>query len=181
MRTTRSTSRFGITRLAAPLAAAAFALSVATAAPAMASPAQTDPAPAPAAEVCAPGVMTITRGGPTVYDGVDCTPGPAAAGATENTPAAAATMASTPDSSGPATPAPATPDTPEINVPFGTELRPAVATVAPEGGRIISDAAGVDGQPIGQAGVVVAAFAATMGLYQLGRRRQMALRTAGMD
>src|SRR5436189_301597 len=39
----------------------------------------TDPAsagPAVAAEVCAPGAMTITKEGPVVYDGVDCELGP---------------------------------------------------------------------------------------------------------
>src|SRR5256885_1885549 len=59
-------------RWAAPLAGILLALTVGLSA----GPAWADAVPAPQqAEVCAPGAMTITRGGPTVYDGVDCTPG----------------------------------------------------------------------------------------------------------
>src|SRR5436190_11472859 len=80
-------------RFTAPKAALAAGLLTGGLLLAAAAPALADTS-TPAPQVCAPGAMTITRGGPTVYDGVDCTPGsaaaPSAAGPASAAPAAAA-------------------------------------------------------------------------------------------
>src|SRR4051812_22195119 len=76
MRTARSAER----RWTAPLAVVLLGLTVAITIVLLAgrawaaegTPAPSAAAAAPAAEVCAPGAMTITREGPVVYDGVDC-------------------------------------------------------------------------------------------------------------
>src|SRR3954451_17221345 len=75
MRIARSAER----RWTAPLAVALLALMVAATIALLASQAWAAEQPAPTAEVCAPGAMTITRDGPVVYDGVDCDLGPHAA------------------------------------------------------------------------------------------------------
>ena len=88
MRTARSVER----RWAAPLAVLLLALTVAITIILLAGQAWaadgSATTTAPAAEVCAPGAMTITRDGPVVYDGVDCQPGPAATPASTAIPSA---------------------------------------------------------------------------------------------
>ena len=172
MRTIRSIVPMFAGRLAAPFAIAALALTLGTAAPALAT-ASASSGPAPAgAEVCAPGAMTITRGGPTVYDGVDCTPGPMAGGAV----------------------IPST-GSPSPDVPSGTELRPAITTAGqpsagmvrpaiatlPSPARAITRPAAGSGSVAAAGAWVVAAFAAAMALFHISRSRQATLRTAGAD
>jgi hypothetical protein len=79
-------------RWTAPLAVGLVAVTVAATIVLLAALAWADtPAPLPA-EVCAPGVMTITRGGPVVHDGVDCQLGPHAGASSGTTVVPSATV-----------------------------------------------------------------------------------------
>jgi len=144
---------FGFSRRAAIVAAGLMAggLVAGSTAPAMA-----DAAPAP--QICASGAMTITRDGPTVYDGVDCTP------AAE--PAVAATPSNT--ELRPVEPAPAVdivPVTPVAVTP--------VTTSSSRTSPLTSEAEA--------AAAVLAMLGAAVALLPIARRRRMTAVAEGLD
>src|SRR5436190_23247151 len=82
MRTARTADRRWTIPLAVVLLALAAAVTIVLlAGQAWAAEGSNNGPAATTAEVCAPGAMTITKDGPTVYDGVDCELGPHALGA----------------------------------------------------------------------------------------------------
>jgi hypothetical protein len=129
------------------------ALTVAATILLLANRAWADTVPSPAAEVCAPGAMTITRDGPVVYDGVDCKLGPNAAGA-------------------------AAPSETTV-VPSATVLRPAAPPTAAPAAAV---SAALDGPSAAtMVATVTALFGAVVALYAFTRRRQRALFANGWD
>jgi hypothetical protein len=167
---------FGFSTRAAVVAAGLMAcgLVAGSAAPAMA-----DAAPAP--QICASGAMTITRDGPTVYDGVDCTPAaapkqaaasapPAAQAAPPAAPAAEPVVAATPSNTElrPVEPAAAVdivPVTPVAVTP--------VETTSSHSSPLTSEAEA--------AAAVLAMLGAAVALLPIARRRRMTAVAEGLD
>ena len=154
-----------------------------------AAPAMADAAPAP--QICASGAMTITRDGPTVYDGVDCTPAAAPAQVTASAPPAAKAV----PPAAPAAPAaaPASPAAEPVvaATPSNTELRPVqpaaavdivpvtpvavtpVATTSSHSSPLSSEAEA--------AAAVLAMLGAAIALLPIARRRRVTAVAEGLD